>query len=251
MSATVFFIFFATVNAQCERSFQANENEGWNQYHSQNLQSSQQSRNDIMVQRKQQPFDHHDRTTTECSRGDLVSNDRDCSTYYECVNGRYELRLCPSNAFFNPTLKCCHADYVCPNQLSTTPSLLCKYGELRADETSCMNYYFCTGDERRFERRSCPTGKVFDRRLNQCVPSAGQRCQHSAEAFNFQARSTVGLACTESGGPLGYSVDPTDCRHYYQCAQGRWVRMQCPSNLVWNPAATVCDWPENTLLSCQ
>ncbi|VBB30129.1 unnamed protein product, partial [Acanthocheilonema viteae] len=54
----------------------------------------------------------------------------------------------------------------------------------------------------------------------------------------------------ESSDSSGYNADPTDCRRYYQCAQGRWIRMQCPSNLVWNPAATVCDWPQNTLLSC-
>ncbi|VDP12299.1 unnamed protein product [Onchocerca flexuosa] len=198
----------------------------------------------------------------ECNRGDIAPIEGDCTAYYECVDEHYKLQLCPTNTFFNPTLKRCHADYICPNrahELPTTSPLSCKYSEFRADKTSI-------GDQQHFERRFCPNGKVFDRQLNRCVlDDARNRCQQLAQQ-SFESRNiAVGLTCIvvnfrnftyftkiqESSGPSGYSADPTDCRRYYQCAQGRWIRMQCPSNLVWNPAATVCDWPKNTLLSCQ
>lgn len=39
---------------------------------------------------------------TDCSDGLLLANDNDCSTYYECVQGRYELRICPQGTSFDP-----------------------------------------------------------------------------------------------------------------------------------------------------
>ncbi|VDM98093.1 unnamed protein product, partial [Thelazia callipaeda] len=188
------------------------------------------------------------------SVGDKIANNHDCTSYYECYYGKYELKLCPSGTFFDPKLKCCHRNYICPNRaydLPTTPSFSCKYGELRADDTSCQNYYSCVGDDRHFERRVCPDGKIFDRRVNRCVYDTTEKgCQQSVDTQKSQ-NTAIGLACTESSGSSGYSADPTDCQQYYQCAQGRWVRMHCPGNLVWNPAISVCDWPKNTLLSCK
>ncbi|VDK64000.1 unnamed protein product [Onchocerca ochengi] len=235
------------MNAESEWAYRA-VNPSRNPYNSQNLRSFQQSPDldNIVIQRNQQPEDHHDRP--ECNRGDIAPIESDYTAYYECVDGHYKLQLCPSNTFFNPTLKRCHADYVRSNrakELPTTSPLSCKYGEFRADETSI-------GDQQYFERRFCPNGKVFDCQLNRCVSDVTRnKCQQSAQQ-SFESRNiAVGLACIESSGPSGYNADPTDYRRYYQCAQGRWIRMQCPSNLVWNSAATVCDWPKNTLLSCQ
>ncbi|CAG9539106.1 unnamed protein product [Cercopithifilaria johnstoni] len=258
MSITILFIFFEIVNVQSEREYQAIVNARQNPYHSQNSQSFQQSRDDgalSVISGYQQSIDRYDpTTTTACNPGDIAPTGDDCAAFYECINGHYKLRFCPSNTFFNPTLKRCHANYVCPKRTyesPTSPLPPCKYGELRADATSCRNYYSCADNDRHFERRVCPDGKIFNRTLNRCVShAAGNKCQQSIQ-HDFESRNiAMGLACTESSDSSGYNADPTDCRRYYQCAQGRWIRMQCPSNLVWNPAATVCDWPKNTLLSC-
>ncbi|KAM3723565.1 Chondroitin proteoglycan [Dirofilaria immitis] len=248
MSVIVLFIFFTTINAESEWGHQTAK-PIQNPCYNRNLQSFQRpcDVDSIIIQANQQP--------EECNLGDMEPSDNDCTAYYECVNGYYKLRSCPSNTFFDPALKYCHGDYVCQNrayELPTTSSS-CKYGELRVDETSCRNYYSCVGNNRHFERRFCPNGEIFDRLLHRCISDiAGNKCQQQTAQQNFEQRNiAVGLACSENSGPSGYNADPTDCRRYYQCAQGRWIRMQCPSNLIWNPAATVCDWPENTLLSCQ
>ncbi|KAK6101699.1 Chitin binding Peritrophin-A domain family protein [Brugia pahangi] len=257
MSVTVLFAFLVITNVQCERTCQTTINPNQkSKYHSQNLQSFQRSRNvaDLMILKNQHSTDRYDQTTTECNPNDIAPTGSDCTAYYECISGHYELQFCPPNTFFNPELKCCHADYVCPSrayELPTASLLPCEHGEVRADETNCANYYSCVGDGGYFEQRTCPDGKVFNGTSNRCVPAAlGNRCQRP-DSQSFESRNiAVGLSCTESSDPSGYSADPTDCRRYYQCAQGRWIRMKCPSNLVWNPAATVCDWPQNTLLPC-
>jgi len=40
-----------------------------------------------------------------------------------------------------------------------------------------------------------------------------------------------------------YSADPTSCCHFFQCANGRQFQHNCPAGLVFNPAASVCDYP--------
>ncbi|VBB28959.1 unnamed protein product, partial [Acanthocheilonema viteae] len=182
MFVTVLLIFFGTVNVQCEREYQTVINPSQNPF--------QQSRNvggSIVISGNQQPIDrNYSRTAIGCNPGDIAPTGDNCTAYYECINGYYKLRFCPTNTFFNPTLKRCHADYVCPNRaykLPTSPLSPCKYGELRADERSCENYYSCAGSDRRhFERRTCPAGTIFDRTLNRCISNtAGNKCQQSIQ----------------------------------------------------------------------
>ncbi|VDM39679.1 unnamed protein product [Toxocara canis] len=114
----------------------------------------------------------------------------------------------------------------------------CHYGERRADLHDCTKYFSCAGEQKRFERRFCPQGQHFSERLNRCV--AGD-CQNGLIFGEGEQDST----CQESSGPSGYRIDTENCRKFYQCAQGKWVHKDCPSNLVWNPTALVCDWPQD------
>lgn len=96
-------------------------------------------------------------------------------------------------------MKRCHASYVCPErsyELRTSSLPPCKYGELRADERSCENYYSCT--DHRFQRQNCPDGTIFDRTLNRCVSNvAGSKCQQSIIQRDFERENiAIGLACT-------------------------------------------------------
>ncbi|WAR21506.1 CHIA-like protein [Mya arenaria] len=49
-----------------------------------------------------------------------------------------------------------------------------------------------------------------------------------------------------SGLPEGtYFPDPSDCRNYFRCSQGRPVRSTCVESLRWNQGRLYCDWPAN------
>uniref|UniRef100_A0A5S6QJJ4 Chitin-binding type-2 domain-containing protein n=1 Tax=Trichuris muris TaxID=70415 RepID=A0A5S6QJJ4_TRIMR len=44
---------------------------------------------------------------------------------------------------------------------------------------------------------------------------------------------------------FGYFEDPANCSSFYQCAHGHPYKMNCQPGLVFNPSASVCDWPAN------
>lgn len=37
--------------------------------------------------------------------------------------------------------------------------------------------------------------------------------------------------------------DPTDCGSFFECVEGKWVKIECGQGLEWNEQAKVCDWP--------
>jgi chitinase len=59
------------------------------------------------------------------------------------------------------------------------------------------------------------------------------------------SQSAHEVTCDESEGHISYHRDYADCSRYYMCEGERKHHMPCPSNLVFNPSQTVCDWPEN------
>ncbi|VDN60257.1 unnamed protein product [Dracunculus medinensis] len=183
--------------------------------------------------------DYEAKINAFCEDGDLTINENDCTTYYECVHGQYQLRLCEYGTFFNPETKCCRSDYKCPKLRRSIENQQqqCNHGDVFPDENDCTKYYICIGDEneRRLERRTCPKTKRFDSKLNHCVNFD----YRNGLLFN---RNFADDSCTESSEKDGYREDPYDNNRYYQCAQGRWIHMNCPPNLVWNPDVAVCDW---------
>ncbi|XP_075911143.1 chitin-binding domain protein cbd-1-like isoform X2 [Petromyzon marinus] len=42
----------------------------------------------------------------------------------------------------------------------------------------------------------------------------------------------------------GLYADPLDSHSFYHCSNSQTYHKQCPANLVFNPAISVCDWPE-------
>lgn len=90
------------------------------------------------------------------------------------------LHACPLLCF--QTL-CCRSDYTCSERAyeiraQVTQPPQCNYGEVRADDSSCDSYYLCVGDDRHFEKRTCPDGKIFDRQAQQCISKeAPSKCQ--------------------------------------------------------------------------
>ncbi|KAG1669703.1 putative chitinase 10 [Nymphon striatum] len=58
-----------------------------------------------------------------------------------------------------------------------------------------------------------------------------------------------GVDCLNSGDIL--KPDPKSCNHFYQCSNGRPIRMNCPYHLLWNDFKQYCDWPVNVLCILQ
>ncbi|XP_037094087.1 probable chitinase 10 [Pollicipes pollicipes] len=53
------------------------------------------------------------------------------------------------------------------------------------------------------------------------------------------------VVCDNDVGEVTFHRDALDCKHYYLCQGIVRHHMPCPSDLVFNEAESVCDWPEN------
>ncbi|VDD92622.1 unnamed protein product [Enterobius vermicularis] len=199
-----------------------------------------------------------------CINGTKTLNEADCTLYFECVNGKKEIRLCNAGTFFNPMEQSCQANYVCPNRplqqeeisrITVLPELECHDGELRTDPENCRAYYECArvNGQRKLIKKLCPEAYSFSLNMKRCVPGICFGAAHFAPASKtVPSKPTIpprsnATPCEESSGITGFRADNLDARRYYQCAQGRWIHMDCPVGLHWNPRALVCDWPKKTV----
>jgi len=79
----------------------------------------------------------------------------------------------------------------------------------------------------------CPEGRFFDVDSETCNwPPKG-----SCKTF-------FGPDCTYTSV---YFPDPNDRNGFFQCANGQFVKFKCPTDLMFNKAVNVCDWPKNVV----
>lgn len=72
--------------------------------------------------------------------------------------------------------------------------------------------------------------------------SGGAGGGHSSDG---KAANPGEVVCDNGDGEVTFHRDVLDCKHYYLCQGTVRHRMPCPSDLVFNEAESVCDWPEN------
>ncbi|VDK44781.1 unnamed protein product [Anisakis simplex] len=166
------------------------------------------------------------------SSGEAIADDRDCTLYLVCYKGYLEQRQCQYGTTFDPNVGYCRNGYSCPSGRSPN----CYDSQKKAIDGETSKYLSCV--EGTYYQRMCPAGQIFRSDINACDVGP------VVDSTNHQS-NIVNEACEESGGALGYRADPSNCKKFYQCAQGRWVSKDCPPGLVWNSNAVVCDWPRN------
>jgi len=55
-----------------------------------------------------------------------------------------------------------------------------------------------------------------------------------------------GAAAKECDGSAGIAIIKGDCTAFMQCTgKGKGVKVSCPGGLHFNPASSICDWPQN------
>jgi hypothetical protein len=137
------------------------------------------------------------------------------------------------------------ANYTCPENGAFPHETLCEY------------YYDCWEGDATLCR--CTEGYLFDLTYNGCnfpeYVDCGSRINPgTGPTPPPRDTTTKGTGPTEQpppGGEFdcpaleGLYPNPEDCSTYYQCAGGVAFLEHCPPNLVFNPRAEVCDYPEN------
>eukprot|EP00080_Pristionchus_pacificus_P009214 PDM69234.1 strl-1 [Pristionchus pacificus] len=153
----------------------------------------------------------------------------ECNYYY-----KWEKRNCQQGEVFDKRISRCvytaSPAYPAANPPGYVPQPerppVCYEGELRKDGKHCTKYEMCHSGQ--FEPRYCPYGSGFN----------GYHCE---QGYRCGGGTGVEGTCQESAGLRGFLPDRTDCAFFYQCAQGRWVRMPCAPGTHYSPTLGVCD----------
>ncbi|CAL2029803.1 unnamed protein product [Caenorhabditis brenneri] len=162
-----------------------------------------------------------------CLSGDKQKNQLDDSKFDECIDGtHWETKTCSSGFRFNSITKQCQI-------VPTTAA--CVHGEKREmPNGDSSKYLFCDGNE--WEVRECSTEFLYDKYQKKCVEKHTTRTPNHSTSTQRPSES-----CRESMGQDGYKPNPADCRTFYQCVHGKWMKRDCGPGTQWFQSIIGCD----------
>nr|XP_032834889.1 chondroitin proteoglycan 2-like isoform X3 [Petromyzon marinus] len=182
----------------------------------------------------------------------LYADPSDSHSFYHCSNSQTYHKQCPSNLVFNPAISVCDWPGAGAGQVAaaTTQShnlpvvnpIFCqsKADGLYADPSDSHSFYHCSNSQT--YHKQCPSNLVFNPAISVCDwpgEGAGQVAAATTQGHNIPVVNPI--FCQSKAD--GLYADPSDSHSFYHCSNSQTYHKQCPSNLVFNPAISVCDWP--------
>nr|XP_032834892.1 chondroitin proteoglycan-2-like isoform X6 [Petromyzon marinus] len=184
----------------------------------------------------------------------LYADPSDSHSFYHCSNSQTYHKQCPSNLVFNPAISVCDWPGAGAGQVAaaTTQShnlpvvnpIFCqsKADGLYADPSDSHSFYHCSNSQT--YHKQCPSNLVFNPAISVCDwPGAGEGAGQVAAATTQGHNIPVVNPIFCQSKADGLYADPSDSHSFYHCSNSQTYHKQCPSNLVFNPAISVCDWP--------
>ncbi|XP_046807851.1 uncharacterized protein LOC111687852 [Lucilia cuprina] len=157
-----------------------------------------------------------------CVNGQKTVYLMDKEKYYECVNGRQELKSCDENSYFNKLSLTCVANEEC-----TCPGGY-KEGQISAHPDDCDKFYICIAGEQMIHE--CGKGNYFDKDKLSCEKDVKNICN-------------IEKPCQCPGGyeEGELSPHPKDCDKFYICVDGKQVLQECGENNYFNNYTKTCE----------
>merc|ERR1712135_130090 len=113
----------------------------------------------------------------------------------------------------------------------------------------CSKFYQCSNGYR--TSQNCAEGTVFNPALSVCdlpenVPSCSDDQATTTETPDVDVHFNDDCVDAD-GNPISGKPfqNPDDCGSFYQCSNGYRTSQNCAKGTVFNPALSVCDWPQN------
>ncbi|XP_014470060.1 PREDICTED: probable chitinase 3 isoform X2 [Dinoponera quadriceps] len=157
-----------------------------------------------------------------------LKHESECSKYYECLQGKKILKVCPyrneynDRLHFNPALQACAwPDLTICEDANANQPRVCP-GDLKRcigipDEKYCDRYYLCDHD--RQEVRRCAEGLHFNPATQMCDYPKNAGCEISC----------VWTCCPPKGSKVKVRLPhECSCSQYYECKDGEYVSESCP-----------------------
>ncbi|KYN03781.1 Peritrophin-48, partial [Cyphomyrmex costatus] len=187
----------------------------------------------------------------------VITDETDCTKYYECKNSKKEPRSCNPGLYFSKKWHGCVrleiSDCFLTTQTPTTPTPTtptpttptpttptiptptpqCINGDLLQHECTCTKYYVCVaGHKALFE---CPAGNHFDNLTKTCQP--GTDClQVTPRPISSPTSISIISQCTEDE----YTPHEYECKKYYECKVGRKALRECNDGMYFDEALRTC-----------
>ncbi|XP_068150063.1 balbiani ring protein 3 [Drosophila tropicalis] len=141
-----------------------------------------------------------------CVEGNKTSDKNNCAQYRECINGKYVIKSCDVNDWWNGT-HCTLDNGECNGNNST-----CKDGDKQYNPSDCAGYQICENNS--WLNISCSEGSYYDKSYNACVVDTEGIC----------------VNCVEGNK----TSDKNNCAQYRECINGKYVTKSCDVNDWWN-----------------
>ncbi|XP_053956860.1 peritrophin-48-like isoform X1 [Anastrepha ludens] len=111
------------------------------------------------------------------------------------------------------------------------------YGYKIPDLTDCFGYFICHGDM--IIQQYCPLGERFNTslqscQLGKCPPCSCENCAGGNDSDG------IDCSVAPNGARFG---DVTHCRYFWQCVNGRAVRLFCERGMWYDRVRYVCNFP--------
>nr|XP_033199755.1 uncharacterized protein LOC117162047 [Bombus vancouverensis nearcticus] len=169
----------------------------------------------------------------------LLPHDCDChrqSLYYECVDGQYAVRRCPSGHVFDNERRQCVSNVHCP---ATGIKRI-------SHDTDCGLYYECVDGVK--VEKVCEDGLSFDETKGICTWPPRHECSSNFKqtdpAIYFlphAAEKKDDIDCPPQG--YTYLAHECSCTKYYSCEDGNKYLGKCPEGTIYDYIREVCDLP--------
>ncbi|XP_023015453.2 peritrophin-1 [Leptinotarsa decemlineata] len=111
-----------------------------------------------------------------------------------------------------------------------------------ADPYNCSQYYECSNGIR--NHMTCPEDLYWNDILTKCDYLENVDC-NSHSTTSLPTDTTPTPRCPYDPDKIVYSVDPNDCKSFYECYLGYMFWQTCPNDTYWNHLMNYCDDFEN------
>lgn len=167
-----------------------------------------------------------DETSNYCKKEEnnlhRLPNDKDCNSYFLCVNNAAEYVECPKNQHFSTKHK------KCMNYAEAECDYYTKWCKNRKEGTKftakkCYEYYECRGEETLL--KSCKYNEYFDANTEKCVTGI---CRTDDRVPNCKLQKD------------GKQFPHPKCYKYYMCLNKTPREIQCGTGFYYNTVYEKC-----------
>jgi len=150
----------------------------------------------------------------------LFAHESNCGLYYECMDGRPQLRHCATGLHFSKKWQGCVRPAV--SECNEVEEGSCRNGEKLKHECRCTKFYECKRGLKVL--RDCPSGWHFNEEMQSCIE--GTDCGPDSPRSECREGELISHEC--------------QCEKYYVCKGGRKALRDCPKGTGFDAITLSC-----------